>query len=131
MAEKGYECVLKLGGATIGFARTVDPTFSGADQDITTRATAPWRARAGGLLELSFSTEMLYVPDDSSFQAIENAFRTRSQLAFEITDSAGYGWSGYCIITEFHPGPQDLDNAVLCSITAVSTGAVSQVSPGS
>jgi len=131
MAEKGYECTLKFGGNTIGFARSVDPTFSGAEQDITSRSTAPWRARQGGLLELSFTTEMLYVPDDTSFQAIETAFRARSELSFEITDDDGYGWNGNCILTEFHPGPQDLDNAVMCTITAVSTGTVSQLTPSS
>lgn len=131
MAERGYECVLKLGGDTIGIARTVDPTFSGAEQDTTTRDTAPWRDRDGGLLDLAFTTEMLWVPDNTSLQAIENAFRARTPIPFEITSDDGYGWDGSCILTELHPGPQDLDNSVMCSISAVSKGAVNQKTPGS
>ncbi len=133
MAEgkRGFECVLQFGGNTVGIARSVDPTFTGAEQDTTTRGDGGWRNRQVGLLDMSFTTEMLWVPTDTALQAIETAFLARSTLAFVITDDDGYGWSGNCLVTEFHPGAQDLDNAVMCSITCVSKGALTPLAGSS
>jgi len=129
--ERGFECVLTLGTETVGIARSVDPTFSGAEQDTTTRDDAGWGDSQIGILRCNFTTEMLWVPTDTALQAIETAFLARATLAFVITSDDGYGWSGNCVVTEFHPGAQDMDNAVMCSISCVSKGMVAQQAAGS
>lgn len=126
MAERGYECVLKMGGTTIGIARNVDPSMSAAEMDITTRSSGGWRETMTGLKQLEFTAELLWVPTSSALQAIETAFLTNSTMAFQILDDTGWGWTGNCVITEFKPGAQGLEDAVACSITAKSTGAVSK-----
>lgn len=129
--ERGYECVLKLGGAIVGIARSVDPTLNAAEMDVTTRSNNGWKARKTGLKELTFSSELLWVPTNSALQAIETAFLANAEVTFEILDNSGYGWTGTCVLTQFKPGPQDLENAVMCTIEGASTGTVSKATGSS
>lgn len=131
MAEKGYNCVLKIGGNTLGKARNFDPTYTTGEQDITTRASAGWRERQGGLKEWTASIEALWVATNTQLQALWNAYVAGTPLLIYWDDGAGNGRQGDAIVTTFHPGPQDLENAVLLSIDLASTGAVTVIGAGS
>jgi len=131
MAEKGFNCVLKLGGETVGYARNVEPSLEADEQDITTRNDNGWDNWQQGRKRITFDVEALWVPTDTALSALEDAWFNDSDLTFEITDSSGYGYSGTCGVLSLRPGPQSLDDAVLLSASFKSRGAVSQVTPSS
>jgi len=131
MAKRGYQCILQIGGVPVGIARNFDPTYTTADQDITSRDSLGWRERQGGMKEWTASIEALWVPTNTAMQALWNAYVAGTAVTVLWTDADGNGRSGCAIVTSFHPGPQDLDNAVMTSIDLASTGAVTVVGVGS
>jgi len=129
MSAKGYECVLTIGVSTVGKAKNFDPTYSAAELDYTTRDSAGWKEREGGMKEWAGSIEMLWVPTDTALAVLWAAYIAGTAVTVEWVDADGYGRSGDAIITSFHPGPQDLDNEVWATIELASTGAVTSVTP--
>lgn len=131
MAKKGWNFTLSLGGETVGIARSVSPSLEADEQDITTRDDAPWDNWQQGRRRYTADIEMLWVPDNAALAAIEDAWFNDSDLAFEDTDDDGYGWTGTCGVVSLTPGPEDLDNGVMCSVRIKSRGTVTQVPAGS
>ena len=130
-AVSGFNCTFKIGGTTVGYARNVDPTFSADEQDTTSRANNGWRDSKHGLKVLRMNIETLWVPTAAGVTALEAAWFSGNEVTFEVVDENSEGWDGCCRIFEFHPGPQDLDNAFMCSFVAVSRGEVRQLPVGS
>ena len=110
--QRGYECTLTLDGATVGKAQNVDPSFTYAEMDATTRDSGGWDEVDAGRGKLTFSLEALWVPGNAAIQRIEQASRAREKITYEMRDAAGYGWSGCCICTQFGPGSRNLDDNV-------------------
>ena len=127
----GFDCVLTIGGVTAGKTRNFDPTYTAADQDTTTRDADGWKKRKSGLKEWTATIEKLWVPTDTALAALWTAYNAGTVVTVEWTDPDGYGRSGDAIVLEFHPGPQDLDNAVMVSISLASDGAVTLVTSAS
>jgi len=126
MAEKGFDCILKLGGDVIGAARSVDPSFEADEQDTSRRDTSPWDDWQQGRKRMTADIETLWVPTAAGVVAIEDAWFNDSSLTFEITDEDGNGWSGDLGVLDFNPA-QDMDNAVTMSVSTKSKGQVSQI----
>lgn len=127
MAEKGFDCILKVGGDTVGAAQNVDPTLEADEQDTSRRQTAPWDDWQQGRKRLTADIEALWVPTAAAIVSLEDAWFNDSDVQFEITDNDGAGWSGTCGVLSLNPGPQDMDNAVSISISIKSRGQVSQI----
>ena len=51
MGQAGFECVLSVGGVTVGIAKDVTPTISREPIDDTTRGGAGWKEWVSGLVE--------------------------------------------------------------------------------
>lgn len=126
MADSGFECILKLGGNTVGAARDVDPTLEADEHDITTRSNAPWDDWKQGRKRLTADITALWVPTAAALVAIEDAWFNDDDLEFEITNSGGAGYSGTCGVLDLNPGPQDMDGEVDIDISIKSRGQVSQ-----
>ena len=131
MAAKGFECVLKIDTVTVGIARDFDPTYSAEEQDITTRNDSHWYNWQGGLLSWVADIETLWTPTDAALQALYAAWVADTTIVVLWTDADGYGRQGDAGILEFHPGPQNLSDAVMCSISLKGRGAVTVVTSAS
>lgn len=128
MAARGYNCVLTLGSNILGKARTVEPTFTSAEQDITTRDSDGWDEGQPGRRRMTARIEALWVPTNAAVKALLDTYFTQANLTFRMEDEDGEGYFGTCFMTEFTMGPQDLDNAVMCSASIRSTGLIGTVS---
>jgi len=131
MAAKGFNCTLAFGGTTVGKARNVDPTFEGDEQDITVRDDSGWDNWQQGRRRMTADLEVLWVPTNEGVQTIRDAWLNDSNLSFTMLDENGYGFSGTCGVLNFKMGPQDLDNAVMMSVSIKSRGVVSKMPAGS
>lgn len=127
MAERGFECVLTVGGLTVGVTRNFDPDYKAEEQDVTTRDSNGYREVQAGLLSWTANIEALWVPTNAALAAIDTAFFTRAEVAVVWTDANGWGKSGNAVITGWHPGPQDIPNAVMISLTLAGTGTITAV----
>lgn len=130
MAEKGYECVLTLGGETVGIARDVSPSIEAEEQDITTRSDGGWKNSQQGHKALTADLSVLWVPTETALSTIEDAFFNDTSLAFEILDADGWGWSGSCGVYSISRG-EELDAACIMEASITSRGSVSQVTGAS
>lgn len=63
---------------------TID--FSKGEADVTTRGSGGWKAYRGTLKEFSLEFQMVYDPEDESFEAIEDAFMDNTALDLAIAD---------------------------------------------
>ena len=124
MAARGYNCVLRLGAHTLAWARNVEPTLTAGEQDITARIHEGWDAAQPGTRRLSARIESVWVPDNASLKVLLDSYWNQTDVAFEMYDEDGFGFQGKLILTEFSPGPQDQDKAVMCSASVRSTGRV-------
>lgn len=131
MAARGYNCVLTLGGETVAYARNVDPSLEADEQDIATRDDEGWDNWQQGRKRLTADIEALHVPTDTALSALEDAWFNDSDLAFEMKDEDGYGYSGTFGVLNLKPGPRGLDDALMLNASVKSRGAVTQVSPSS
>lgn len=127
MAEKGFNCILQVGGSTVGVARNVNPTIEADEQDTTTRDDGGWDNWQQGRKRLTADIEALYVADDAQIQAIEDAFDNDSGVSFQMTTDGGSGYSGTLGVLSLNPGPQDLDNAVMLNVSVKSRGTVTRL----
>lgn len=131
MAAKGFNCVLTLGGNTVGYARDVSPSLEADEQDITTRNDNGWDNWQQGRRRLTADIEALHIPTNAALSALEDAWFNDSDLAFQMEDEDGYGYSGTCGVLSLSPGPRNLDDAVMLSASIKSRGSVSQIPEGS
>lgn len=127
--ERGMDCVLKVGGTIVGIMRDVDPDYSAGSIDVTKRSSLGWREKKQGLKEWTIDGEMLWIPTDASLQAVWNAYINATELTVEWLDSADYGRSGSAIVVDFHPGPQGLEDAVMCAVSLEGTAAPTSSTP--
>ncbi len=127
---RGYKCVLTMGGSTLGVAKNVDVTVTVGEQDITCRDNAGYESAQGGLRKLALAIEALWVPTNAAMLALMGAFDAQSSVAFSALDENGYGWQGDCIVTELRRGPENQADAVMCNVSARSTGVFYRVIAG-
>ncbi|MBO6102291.1 MAG: hypothetical protein J6P03_03445 [Opitutales bacterium] len=122
----GLDCKLFRGaaGATAATEMTnvknVTINLSAGSADITTRAAQGWRAKAPTLKEGNTTFDMLYDPTDADFIAVQTAFLNNAPIAFFVTDGQGNGLDCDFVITGFSQ-PQDLESAIMVSVTAEPT----------
>ena len=123
----GYECVLTAGLQTVGKARDVTgPTGTATEVDVTVRDSGGWKEFEQGLKEYGITIDQLWVPTDAALQALESAYFSGSQIAWQAVDANGYGYSGNAIVVGIDFG-QPLDDAVVMPVTLKGTGAMSPV----
>ena len=92
------------------------------EADVTTRATAGWRASVATLKEASLEFGILYDTEDADFQAFQAAYFSNTPIALFITDGAGSGLDADWSITAFTV-EQPLEEAVSVSVTAKPTAS--------
>lgn len=109
MAARGYLCVLTLGTSTVGICQDVEPTLTAEEQDITARQNQGFRDQQGGLMSLSMSPKVLWVPTDTALAALEAAMFARTVIAFKALDENGVGWQGSCTVHELRRGENIAD----------------------
>jgi len=124
MIARGYKCVLTRAGSTMGIARRVEPRITVGEQDITCRDSDGWEEAQPGKRRLTFRVEALWVPSHAALKALEDSVFNQTGVSFSLADEHGAGYSGECIVSEFAPGPQDDEHAVMCSCLCRSTGTV-------
>jgi predicted secreted protein len=130
VGERGYSCVLSLGGQTIGKTMNLSYEMVKTEFETTRREGAGWQDGIGTVKRLTATIEALWVLSDASLSQLKTAWLNDSNLAFEIVDGSGHGWSGYCGVMRLAPG-QNTADAVVCSIDIVSRGTVTNVVPSS
>lgn len=102
-------------------AKNVDIGGSTAETDITTRANAGWKATAVTLKDASLDFEMLWLPADSGFIALQTAWAARTQIALmaldgEETTSDAQGLASNFVVTDFSRA-EPLDGAATVKVT--------------
>jgi len=131
MAARGYDCTLKIGTETLGKAADFDPTYTTDSQGITTRDSDGWEEFQGGLKRWTATITTLWVPSEAAIQALWNAYVAGTVVSVVWADEDGNGRTGNAIVTNFHPGPQNQPDAVMCTIELQSSGAVTVQGEGS
>ena len=96
--------------------------LEGGEADITTRGNAGWRATAPTLKEATVEFEMIWLPTDTAFAAIRDAFLGNTTLRFAILDGdkdaeGTEGLMGDFAITNFSRN-EALEEAITVSVTA-------------
>ena len=96
----------------------VTVTLDAGEADVTTRDNDGFRATIGGLKECTLEWEMLYLPNDSGFKAIRNAWKDSDQIHLAaLTGEKGEGPVGDFSITGFSRS-EPLEEAIKYSVTA-------------
>jgi predicted secreted protein len=131
MSEKtGNECVLKIGpvGSAAGTVivpkvRDNELNLKANEIDKTSRADNGWKGKRAGLKEWGASFDMLYDPDDTSWQMLQAAFFGGLTIGCSILDGdeGGEGTHGKVFVTEFTRG-EPLDGMVTTKVTLVGDG---------
>ena len=88
--------------------------------DVTTRATNGWRAFAPTLTEATVEFTLLWLPGNSGFEAIKDAFFAKGTIALRILDKAigsGEGLDADFIISNFSRD-ENIDEALIVNCTA-------------
>ena len=92
------------------------------EADVTTRATAGWRAFAATLKEASLEFSILYDTADADYTAFANAYFNNTPLSLFVSDGNGTGLDADFSITGFSI-EQPLEEALSVSITAKPTAS--------
>lgn len=96
----------------------VTVTLDAGEADVTTRSNDGFRAIIGGLKECYIEYEMLYLPNDPGFRAIQKAWLDSDQIHLAaLTGPNGEGPVGDFSITGFSRSEQ-LEEAIRYSVTA-------------
>lgn len=127
---KGYKCVLTVGGETVGKARDVELSADSNEIGKTTRESNGWNEWEQGHKNWSISAEELWVPSDSGLQALRSSYLNGTELAVELKDENGYGFSGTVYVASMGVS-QPLEGSVVMPATLKGTGALAVVTPAS
>lgn len=93
-------------------------TLDASEADVTTRDNDGFRATIGGLKECTIEFDMLYLPKDTGFIAIKNAWLKSEQIHLAaLTSATGEGPVGDFAITGFSRS-EPLEEAIKYSVTA-------------
>jgi len=93
-------------------------TLDASEADVTTRDNDGFRATIGGLKECSIEFDMLYLPNDAGFQAIQKAWEAADQIHLAaLTGVNGEGPVGDFSITGFSRS-EAMEEAIKYSVTA-------------
>jgi hypothetical protein len=103
-------------------AKDVTVTLEAGEADVTTRANQGWRATAATLRECTIEFEMLWLPNDSGFQAIRDAYlngtKVRLAALTGANDASGSeGPMGDFSISSFSR-KEPLEEGISVSVTA-------------
>ena len=96
--------------------RDVTLSLESADADITTRANSGWRNTISTLRECTVEFQLLWLPGDSAFETIRNAFLAGTEIALAVLDQkrtvqGSLGPVGNFAITKFSRN-EGLEDAV-------------------
>ncbi|MDO5554355.1 MAG: phage tail tube protein [Planctomycetia bacterium] len=111
IAMLGMECVLSIGGAEVKNVQDVTVTLSAGEADITTRGNRGWRQTVPTLRECTIEFTMLYLPGDTTFDTLHEAFESGDTVAVSVE-----GISGQFGVTNFSY-EQPLEDAVKVNVT--------------
>jgi len=92
------------------------------EADVTTRATAGWRASVATLKEASLEFSILYDTEDTDYNAFATAYFNNTPLSLFVSDGNGTGLDADFSITGFSI-EQPLKEALSVSITAKPTAS--------
>lgn len=125
----GLNCKLLLG--TAGVTATGEVTsiadvsleMDCSTAKVTTRSSCAWEQVIPTIKRAAIHFEMLYLPDDTYFEMLRDAYLNGSLLALFITNGDGTGLDCDAIVTEFRI-EQDLEKPVKVEVGMVpSRGA--------
>jgi predicted secreted protein len=124
----GLDAVLMRGTAgsqgTTDVKNVKDLTLNleSGEADVTTRATAGWRASVATLKEASLEFSILYDTEDTDYNAFATAYFNNTPLSLFVSDGNGTGLDADFSITGFSI-EQPLEEALSVSITAKPTAS--------
>lgn len=134
MSKVGYEMKLYVNSGSYGSPTWDEVTIcknlrrnkSRGEADTTTRGNNGWRRRKPTLKDFEATFELDYVPDNTEYLAIRDAFDDADvvELAFADGDIATPGTEYFrceCGIFQFEL-PEDLETAVMANVTARYSG---------
>ena len=124
----GLDAVLMRG--TVGSKGTTEVknvkdltlNLESGEADVTTRATAGWRASVATLKEASLEFSILYDTEDTDYNAFAEAYFGNTPLSLFVSDGNGTGLDADFSITGFSI-EQPLEEALSVSITAKPTAS--------
>jgi predicted secreted protein len=124
----GLDAVLMRG--TVGSQGTTEVknvkdltlNLESGEADVTTRATAGWRASVATLKEASLEFSILYDTEDTDYNAFATAYFNNTPLSLFVSDGNGTGLDADFSITGFSI-EQPLEEALSVSITAKPTAS--------
>ena len=97
--------------------------FTAGEADITTRGSNGWRETAATLRESTVTFQMVWLPGDTAFDAIQEAFLDNELLAFAVLDQEpteigdeSQGLVGNFSVTNFSQ-TQNLEDAQMVDVT--------------
>lgn len=108
----------------IGPIRDETIELSKALVDITTRLANGWRLQRGTLKDARVTSQMLYLPGDTDFDAIQSAFFNDTQVLLGLLDGdpavsgTYYGLHAAFNVVEFSQ-PRELEGAVIVDLAFV------------
>jgi hypothetical protein len=130
MAEiLGLDCVLTAGGTEVPMLTDVKLEIKAEEIDTTSRgaaSAAKWKGKRTGLLEWSWSSDMIRSQADASYGTLRDAVIARTAVACVFSEPAGTGsetWTGSCYISDFSRS-EPLGDVVKISIKAIGNGAL-------
>lgn len=102
--------------------KDVTVNLESGEADVTTRASAGWKATVATLKDASLEFTILYDTADPDFQAFQAAYFGNTALALLAADSAGKGLDADFTISGFSI-EQPLEEAMSVSVTAKPTAS--------
>lgn len=105
-------------------------SLESGDADITTRASAGWRASVATLKDASIEFGMIYDTTDTDFTAFSDAYFNNTAIALFASDGDGSGLDCDVVVTGFSI-EQPLEDAMKVSVTCkpTITGGASSRAP--
>jgi len=107
------------GWEVLGIVQDVEVNLDATEIDVTTRASAGWKQYEPGLRDAQITFSMLFDKADEGYEAIRDAWESRSVIGLRALDAAtsGEGLVADFKITSFS-NPQPLDGVLVVNCTA-------------
>lgn len=126
-AKRGLNVLISVGENVVGGQRGCTLNRGAETLDVSNKASGgAWKEFIAGAKEWSIDCDGILVESDTAFTAMETAFLAGSTVKVKIGDSAGWGYTGDAIITDF-PIEAPYDDALSYSMTFQGTGELAKV----
>lgn len=94
--------------------------------DVSTKSSGGWEESMAGNRSWSIEANALYVPDDTAYEALEDAWDARSTVHVQVEEANGDTYDGDAYITSFPKSFPNSPEAVTIDVTFKGTGALTR-----